>query len=160
MSGFSSDSVYDLMKSPVGELCLVVSDAGVHAVHMNARPPHKLRKDPRHPLIKKLKSQLKEYFSRQRDNFDLPLVFSGTQFQKRAWQELCKIPYGKTISYEEQAQRLGDRKKCRAVGTANSQNPISIIVPCHRVIAKSGKLSGYGGGVENKRLLLDLEGQQ
>jgi methylated-DNA-[protein]-cysteine S-methyltransferase len=81
----------------------------------------------------------------------------GTPFQKKAWNQLRKIPYGKTVSYVEQATALGDSKKARAVGTANSRNPIGIIVPCHRVIAKSGALSGFGGGVSNKKYLLELE---
>jgi methylated-DNA-[protein]-cysteine S-methyltransferase len=164
MSAFApdlpEDSVYDTMKSPVGELSLVASKKGLHAVWMSSPAPKHLKRSTQNSVINKAKKQLKEYFLGKRNSFDLPLVLSGTSFQQKAWRELCKIPYGKTISYEEQAKRLGDRKKCRAVGTANSQNPISIIVPCHRVIAKSGHLSGYGGGIDNKKLLLELESQQ
>jgi len=90
-------------------------------------------------------------------DFDLPLVLEGTEFQKKAWRQLTKIPYGKTISYKEQTKSLGDLKKARAVGSANSRNPISIVVPCHRVIASSGALSGFGGDPGTKKFLIELE---
>ena len=112
----------------------------------------------KHPIIKQTKSQLKEYFSGQRVKFKLPLDPDGTDFQKKAWKVLRQIPYGKTLSYQEQAEKLGDINKARAVGTANSRNPIAIVVPCHRVIAKSGSLRGFGGGFHRKKLLLHHEG--
>lgn len=102
-------------------------------------------------------SQLNEYFAGTRKNFDLPLKFDGTEFQKRVWRELQNIPYGKTISYKELADKTGNIKACRAVGMANNKNPIPIIIPCHRVIGASGKLTGYAGGLEVKKFLLDLE---
>lgn len=102
--------------------------------------------------------QLQEYFGGWRKQFDLPLAMKGTAFQKEVWQELLKIPYGETISYGQLAQRIGKEKAVRAVGLANGRNPISIVVPCHRVIGSNGTLTGYGGGLENKEYLLRLEG--
>ncbi len=102
--------------------------------------------------------QLGEYFRGERREFTLPLAPSGTAFQKRVWSELCKIPYGSTISYRELAERIGQPTATRAVGAANGQNPISIVVPCHRVIGANGSLTGYGGGPPRKQALLELEG--
>jgi methylated-DNA-[protein]-cysteine S-methyltransferase len=102
--------------------------------------------------------QLKEYFSRERKEFDLQLEILGTDFQKKVWNELKKIPYGETISYGELANRMGDKNLMRAVATANGANPIPIIIPCHRVIGADGSLTGYGGGLDVKQKLLELEG--
>ncbi len=101
--------------------------------------------------------QLEEYFAGRRKEFNLPLDLQGTEFQKRVWAELLNIPFGKTISYKDLAVRLGDVKSIRAVGTANGANPVSIIVPCHRVIGSDGRLVGYGGGMWRKKWLLDHE---
>ena len=110
------------------------------------------------PLIMESKKQLEEYFSGNRKNFDLPIVFiRGTDFQKKIWDTLLKIPYGETRSYKEIAEMAGKPKACRAVGGANNKNPISIVVPCHRVIGANGSLVGYGGGLNIKKALLDLE---
>ena len=102
--------------------------------------------------------QLDEYFRRERTAFDLPLLFVGTEFQKRVWEELLRIPYGATLSYGEMTRKLGIPKAVRALANANGANPISIIAPCHRVIGSNGTLTGYGGGLEAKRYLLELEG--
>ena len=102
--------------------------------------------------------QLKEYFNRQRKEFDLQLEIVGTDFQKNVWNELKKIPYGETISYGELAIRMGDKNRMRAVAAANGANPIPIIIPCHRVIGADGSLTGYGGGLDVKQKLLELEG--
>ena len=102
-------------------------------------------------------SQLNEYFAGTRKSFDLPLKFDGTEFQKLVWRELQNIPYGKTISYKELAEKTGNIKACRAVGMANNKNPIPIIIPCHRVVGSNGKLTGYAGGLEVKKFLLELE---
>jgi methylated-DNA-[protein]-cysteine S-methyltransferase len=110
-----------------------------------------------HPVLDKSVAQLKEYFRGERYEFNLPLKLHGTQFQNLVWKELQNIPYGHTISYSEQAKRLGDIKKVRAVAGANGRNPISIIVPCHRVLNSKGQLHGFGGGPERKRLLLEIE---
>ncbi len=101
--------------------------------------------------------QLAEYFSGERTEFSCPVQPAGTQFQLAVWFELQKIRFGETISYIELARRMGDEKKTRAVGLANGKNPISIIIPCHRVIGANGHLVGYGGGIENKRWLIDFE---
>ena len=103
------------------------------------------------------KRQLAAYFAGQRTEFDLPLAPQGTEFQQKVWQELRRIPYGETLSYGALARRIGSPNASRAVGLANGRNPISIIVPCHRVIGASGKLTGYGGGLSRKEILLTLE---
>lgn len=102
--------------------------------------------------------QLKEYFSRKRKEFDLRLEILGTEFQKKVWEELKIIPYGETISYGELANRMGDKNLMRAVAAANGANPIPILIPCHRVIGADGSLTGYGGGLDVKQKLLELEG--
>ena len=104
-------------------------------------------------------SELKEYFDGNRREFSVPLLLAGTKFQQTVWAELMNIPFGTTISYGELAKRLGDPLLTRAVGTANGANPISIIIPCHRVIGANGHLTGYGGGIEKKRWLLDHEAE-
>jgi methylated-DNA-[protein]-cysteine S-methyltransferase len=109
-------------------------------------------------LLMDAKRQFLEYFSGSRKSFDLPLQQTGTEFQQRVWAELCKIPFGETISYLELAKRLGDVKSIRAAGTANGKNKISIIVPCHRVIGSDGSLTGYAGGMHRKDWLLRHEG--
>ena len=116
----------------------------------------KLRSDD--PYLFGIFNQLKEYFAGTRKDFDVPLDIEGTDFQKRVWNELQKIPYGKTISYKTLSEKLGDVKAIRAVGKANGQNPIAIIIPCHRVIGANGSLVGYAGGLAIKEKLLHLEG--
>ena len=108
-------------------------------------------------VLKEAERQLGEYFAGDRTGFDLPLAPAGTPFQRRVWETLCEIPYGGTISYGELARRIGQPTASRAVGLANGKNPISIVVPCHRVIGSSGKLVGYGGGLARKQTLLELE---
>lgn len=143
---------YKTIASPVGPLTLAASDKGLQAVEFKSG-----RRNDDHPILKKVARQLAEYFAGSRRDFDIPLDPKGTPFQLKAWRALSKIPYGATISYGEQARRIGDVKKARPIGQANGRNPISIIVPCHRVIGSSGKLTGYGGGLSHKRFLLDLE---
>lgn len=109
-------------------------------------------------IIRKTQKQLHEYFAGRRTRFDLPLAFSGTEFQQQSWQALLSIPYGETRSYADQAELIGNPKAVRAVGRANGLNPLGIVVPCHRVIGKSGTLTGYAGGLEIKEFLLRLEG--
>lgn len=108
-------------------------------------------------LILKVKSQLEEYFSKQRKIFDLPLNPQGTEFQKKVWQALINIPHGQTVCYKDIAVAIGNPKASRAVGMANNKNPIPIIIPCHRVIGKNGNLTGYAGGLNIKRKLLEYE---
>ena len=113
---------------------------------------------PDDPKVVNVFKQLKEYFGRQRKEFNLQMEIVGTDFQKNVWNELKKIPYGETISYGELAIRMGDKNKMRAVAAANGANPIPIIIPCHRVIGADGSLTGYGGGLDVKQKLLELEG--
>jgi methylated-DNA-[protein]-cysteine S-methyltransferase len=157
---------YSLLSTPVGRLALIASSRGLCAVLWAADLKQQkvksmigaLNRDENHPVLLRAARQLEEYFKGGRTKFDLPLdVRGGTTFQKRAWLELRKIPFGQTISYRDQAQNLGDAKKARAVGGANGKNPLSIIVPCHRVIAASGQLGGFGGGLKAKKYLLNLE---
>jgi methylated-DNA-[protein]-cysteine S-methyltransferase len=109
------------------------------------------------PLLRAAAEQVAAFFDGRLQDFDLPMRLDGTAFQRRVWQELLAIPYGRTISYKQLADRVGSVAGFRAVGAANGRNPISIIVPCHRVIAHDGKLGGYGGGLPRKRWLLDHE---
>jgi O-6-methylguanine DNA methyltransferase len=108
-------------------------------------------------LLERLRTQLAEYFAGARRQFDLPLVYAGSGFQREVWAALSRIPYGQTCSYLDVARRLGDPFATRAVGAANGMNPIAIVIPCHRVVNADGKLGGYGGGLWRKRILLDLE---
>ncbi len=142
------------MDSPIGELTLVEEDGAISEVWFggaNGEPQTEA------PLLLKAKNQLDEYFAGKRREFDLPLNAKGTEFQRRCWRALCDIPYGETVTYGEQAVRIGSPKACRAVGMANHRNPISIIVPCHRVIGANGSLTGYGGGLDVKAYLLEHE---
>jgi len=151
------------MSSPVGELKLVASDAGLVAVLWPEDDPKRVRlgdarEDAAHPVLRKAVAQLEEYFAGKRSEFDLPLDARGTEFQKLVWEQLLAIPYGETRSYGQLAARLGKPTASRAVGAANGRNPLSIVVPCHRVIGTSGALTGFAGGLETKRVLLELEG--
>ena len=114
--------------------------------------------NPENSIVFDAFKQLKEYFKRERKEFNLKLEIIGTEFQKRVWRELLKIPYGKTITYNQLAINLGDKKAIRAAAAANGANPLPIVIPCHRVIGSDGNLVGYGGGLEVKQKLLELEG--
>jgi len=149
--------------SPVGRLTLV-SD-GTHLVVCafdGATPPGAVNEavSQDDAVLREATRQLDEYFAEARRAFDLPLAARGTAFQRRVWQELARIPFGETRSYAEVAQRLGHPSAMRAVGAANGKNPIAIIVPCHRVIGANGALTGFGGGLERKAYLLELERKQ
>jgi methylated-DNA-[protein]-cysteine S-methyltransferase len=163
LQNLPNHAVYHKIPSAVGELTLLASDTGLHSIlwvcdtSSDDTTFKRFTQDPRHPIIKQTCAQLTEYFRGERKNFDLPLAYQGTDFQMQTWKQLQRIPYGETISYGEQAARLGDKNKARAVGLANGLNPISIVIPCHRVIGKNGKLTGFGGGLENKAYLLQLE---
>jgi methylated-DNA-[protein]-cysteine S-methyltransferase len=150
------------MESPVGPLTIVASDAGVRAVLWPTDNPKRVPLgdvQPRddHPLLSIAVEQLGEYFDGRRQNFDLPLDPTGTEFQQSAWTVLRTIPFGTTVSYGEQAEQMGDKRKARAVGAANGRNPISIIVPCHRVVGSNGSLTGFAGGIDTKDWLLTHE---
>jgi methylated-DNA-[protein]-cysteine S-methyltransferase len=141
------------ISSPVGPLSLTVDDAGA-VTRIEFGPGQ--RSDA--PRFEPVKAQLNEYFAGERTSFDLPLrPDGGSPFEQRVWAELMRVPYGETASYGEIATRIGHPGKARAVGRANGRNPIAIVCPCHRIIGSDGSLTGYGGGLENKRTLLDLE---
>ena len=142
-----------LHPSPVGDI-LLRADAEGRLTELYLR--HDGAEDTGGPFDT-AREQLDAYFAGEREDFDLPLALHGTDFQMRVWEQLTRIPYGETISYSQLALRLGDPKLVRAVGLANGRNPVSIIVPCHRVIGADGSLVGYGGGLERKQWLLEHE---
>ena len=150
---------YCYFESPLGKL-LLAGNKLLESLHF---PLGKTRVEPEKDWIYSKEKfmealfQLEAYFKGELTRFDLELNVSGTDFQKKVWQELVKIPYGETISYAELAKRIGNPNASRAVGMANGKNPISIIVPCHRVIGKNGSLTGFGGGLEVKKNLLEFE---
>ena len=148
--------------SPVGELRLVASDVGLRAVLWPGEDDDRVRFDDDlvaadHPILEAAATQLAEYFAGERTEFDLPLDPHGTEFQVAAWKALAEIPYGETATYGEQAERIGRPTAVRAVGAANGRNPLSIVLPCHRVVGADGSLTGFAGGLDAKRVLLDLE---
>ena len=150
------------MASTVGLLKLVAHDQALVAVLWENENPKRVRlaeliENRQHPILLETQKQLNEYFSGQRQVFDLPLDFEGTEFQEKVWHALLSIPFGETRSYKDIAAQIGNVKAVRAVGAANGKNPISIIAPCHRVVGANGKLVGFAGGLENKDILLKLE---
>ena len=145
-----------LMESPIGTLTLVKTSGVLSGLYTGDRRSETF--GPRAASgFDDVVEELEEYFARKRTIFTVPIAPSGTPFQQRVWEELRTIPYGETRSYGQLAAAIGNRSAMRAVGAANGRNPISIIVPCHRVIGSNGTLVGYGGGLERKRFLLDLE---
>jgi len=150
------ESCWTTMQTPIGELLITGDGRAVTALDMAPfeRPATGRRDDP---SLEAAWVQLEEYFAGTRTRFDLELVTAGTDFQQRVWAALRTIPYGTTVSYGELAGRVGNPRASRAVGMANNRNPIAIIVPCHRVIGADGSLTGYGGGLDRKQMLLDLE---
>jgi len=154
--------VYTDVTSPVGKIKLVATDRGLTAVLWEGEDYKRTKlstpaRDDQAPVLLLARQQLSEYFDRKRTVFDLPLDMQGTAFQLEVWEALLTIPYGQTKTYGDLARQLGDIKAVRAVGGALNKNPISIIVPCHRIIGKSGKLIGFAGGLKNKSILIDLE---
>ena len=148
-----------LLETPLGTLSIRTSSVGVQSVSWESEPSRPAPEGGANSeaIADRAVAQLQEYFDGTRQDFDLPLDPFGTEFQTKAWDVLRTIPYGATITYGEQARRLGDARKARAVGAANGRNPIGIIVPCHRVIGGDGSLTGFAAGVETKRALLDHE---
>jgi methylated-DNA-[protein]-cysteine S-methyltransferase len=149
---------YSTMQSPVGELLLTAADGELTGLYMPVEvhgPPAGTPRDD--GAFATVRRQLEEYFAAERRAFDLPVAPPGTPFQQRVWAELQRIGYGETITYAELAGRIGRPTAIRAAGAANGRNPVSIIIPCHRVIGSNGSLTGYGGGLEAKRILLELE---
>lgn len=163
MTGVSESTLHrSTLESPVGTLTLVASDAGLRAVLWPADRTGRVVftepiVDSTTPTLDAARNQLREYFAGTRTSFDVPLDPVGTPFQLKAWEALRQIPFGETSTYGQQAQRMGSPTAVRAVGAANGRNPISIIVPCHRVVGANGSLTGFAGGLDTKRLLLELE---
>ena len=158
---------YQMMETPLGKLALVEQSKKLIATNFGETPVARIDDLEsllelgfvlqQTSLLKKAEKQLHEYFSGRRQHFSLPLNPMGTPFRQRAWKALQEIPYGKTVSYSEQAEKIGGKQYCRAVGQANHHNPIGIIIPCHRVIGKNGAMVGFGSGISNKKWLLQLE---
>ncbi|WP_329518990.1 methylated-DNA--[protein]-cysteine S-methyltransferase [Spirillospora sp. NBC_01491] len=156
--------MYTVLDNPFSRLTLVATDGALSGLYMDLqrhRPPDETfgvpAPDPTAEPFRSVTEQLAAYFAGELTDFDLPLNLRGTPFQQRVWAALQDIPYGETISYGELAVEIGNPSASRAVGLANGRNPVSIIVPCHRVVGSTGSLTGYGGGLERKRLLLDFE---
>ena len=151
---------YDVVESPIGDLLAVGDGRALHRLHMLSGrgrvvvQPGWTRDTA---SLAGVRAQLAEYFAGERTRFDLPLVLRGSPFQVRVWQALLEIPYGRTATYGEIARHVGRPSGARAVGLANGRNPIAVVVPCHRVVGADGSLTGYGGGLERKRRLLELE---
>ncbi len=155
--------VHKTMGSPVGTLTLVATDEGLAGILWENDWPNRVQlrlevRDDSHPVLLETERQLNEYFSGQRTQFVLKLDVDGTPFQRKVWDALRTIPFGETRSYGDIAKQIGNPGAMRAVGAANGRNPVSIVVPCHRVIGSTGKLTGFGGGLDAKGFLLNLEG--
>lgn len=146
------------VETPLGRLTVVAGETAVEELYLPGDTPEETVPERRTALLCRAEKELREYFRGTRQDFDLPLAPAGTPFQQKVWQELCRIPYGRTASYGEIARRIGLPKGPRAIGQANHRNPIPILIPCHRVIAAHGGLGGYGGGTDIKIRLLKLEG--
>lgn len=149
-------TLYTQIPSPIGPLLLSGSERALEGLHMSPAAPRPGWRSAREPFAQAAE-QLEQYFAGERDSFDLALHMRGTGFQRDVWNALLTIPYGETRSYGEIARQVGRPDRARAVGAANGSNPISIIVPCHRVIGSDGSLTGYGGGLDRKRWLLEHE---
>ncbi len=153
---------YTEYQSPLGTLLLTAGENGVRGLYFEQHKYFKRGSDWRHDRenvwLMRAASQLDEYFGGGRTRFDLDLDLDGTIFQREVWQQLLAIPFGRTETYGAHAQRIGNPRAVRAVGSAIGRNPVSIIVPCHRVVGSTGSLAGYAGGLERKRYLLALEG--
>ena len=155
---------YKTMKSPVGRLKLVASERGLAAILWENDDPKRVRlaapvEDKNHPVLRDTERQLNDYFAGKLKKFSLKFDFAGTDFQRKVWRALAAIPFGETPSYREIAGQIGRPEAARAVGAAIGRNPVSIIVPCHRVIGSNGKLTGFAGGLETKASLLKLESE-
>jgi methylated-DNA-[protein]-cysteine S-methyltransferase len=156
--------VYKFIDSPVRKLKLVASEKGLVAILWENDNPRRvilgdLRKVDHQPILVEAELQLKEYFEGKRQGFSIPLDMRGTAFQQSVWEALLEIPFGETRSYGQLAKQLGKPTAMRAVGAANGRNPLSIVVPCHRVIGSSGQLTGFAGGLEAKEHLLKIESE-
>ncbi|WP_349409532.1 methylated-DNA--[protein]-cysteine S-methyltransferase [Pseudalkalibacillus sp. SCS-8] len=164
---------YGEMESPVGPLTLLKTEKGLCRIDFGSAEENLplinawLKKQALkaeltfdHASFQPFIEQINEYFNRERTHFDIPIALFGSTFQKKVWEGLVKIPYGETYSYKDVATMIGSPKAVRAIGSANNKNPLPIIIPCHRVIGSNGSLVGYGGGLDKKEILLNLEQEE
>ncbi len=154
---------YDTFESPHGGMLLVANEEGLAGVYFDRQKHHpKLQtdwiKNLRHKILRQAKRELQEYFAGKRKRFEVALDPEGTPFQRAVWKAISTVGFGKTISYGELARRAGSPGSARAAGAATGRNPLGIIVPCHRIMGSDGSLTGYAGGLQRKRALLELEG--
>ncbi len=152
----TGQAVYTTWRSPIGELRLAASDGVLNEIRLPGRRPDGAGPSDPGPFADAI-AQLREYFAGARTTFSIPFEPNGSAFERTVWKALLEVPYGRTVSYGELAERIGLPGRARAVGWANGRNPIPIVIPCHRVIGSDGSLVGYGGGLELKRTLLELE---
>jgi len=143
-----------LIDSPIGKISLIAEDGAIIGLYFGEKVTNTIDSEPVLDLCEK---ELADYFSGKLRHFTVPVCLKGTPFRQQVWEELKQIPYGQTISYKELAVKIGNPKAVRAVGGANHNNPVSIIVPCHRVVGADGSLTGYGGGLDAKKYLLEME---
>jgi methylated-DNA-[protein]-cysteine S-methyltransferase len=148
---------YAQVDTPIGKLTVVAADTGIRRILWDGEAPPEGAVEGGSDILDAAVTQIREYFAGVRTAFDLPLDLGGTPFQQKVWLELATIPFGTTISYGEQARRIGRPEAARAVGAANGRNPVPVVLPCHRVIGSSGALTGFGGGLDTKRSLLRHE---
>ena len=154
---------YARYESPLGMVIAIAGPDGIISIDfVDAKYAKRIEpdwvEDADHPALRECFGQLREYFAGKRREFDLPLSPRGTSFQERVWQEIARVPYGKTISYGELAKRVGAPGQARAAGAATGRNPVGVVIPCHRIVGADGSLTGYAGGLERKTRLLELEG--
>lgn len=153
-----NNTAYMVVKTPVDDLMLVADDSALIGVYFSPfTPADDWKRDPSHPILQEAAQQLHDYFAGKRNKFTIPLRLEGTDFQKKIWKEIARIPHGKTISYSDLAKRAGNPEAVRAAGTSTGRNPIAIVIPCHRVVGKNGAMCGFGGGLPRKKFLLNLE---
>jgi methylated-DNA-[protein]-cysteine S-methyltransferase len=155
---------YDRFKGPQGGMLLVADDKGLAGVYFDRQKYHPKvaadwRRDPRHKVLRRAKRELQQYFAGKRRRFQVALHPQGTPFQRAVWKAIERVGFGKTLSYGELARRAGAPGSARAAGAATGRNPISIIIPCHRIVGANGSLTGYAGGLARKRALLRLESE-
>ena len=154
---------YDILKTTdLGDLLLVAADGKLTGIYFNDRkhapkPRSDWRLEPKHPVLKQAGAELREYLAGRRKSFSTPLSSTGTDFQSEVWRQIARIPYGETITYSELARRAGKPAAVRAAGTATGRNPLSVVIPCHRVVGKDGRMTGYAGGLPRKQRLLEME---
>jgi methylated-DNA-[protein]-cysteine S-methyltransferase len=154
---------YARFDSPLGPVIAIADDEGIrHVDFVGAKYERPVAEDwvedPEAPALRACGAQLAEYFSGKRTGFDLPLAPRGSDFQQRVWREIARVPFGETISYAELARRAGAPGQARAAGAATGRNPVGVVIPCHRIVGSDGSLTGYAGGLDRKRGLLELEG--